>query len=84
MAAQVTANDRLMFTLFMALALHAVVLLGVLLDRNAVTMRLVAWAAFVVLLLRPESLLDVSFQMSFAAVTGLVSFTVGSASWWPS
>lgn len=29
MAAQVTANDRLMFTLFMALALHAVVLLGV-------------------------------------------------------
>ena len=29
MAAQVTANDRLMFTLFMALAVHAVVLLGV-------------------------------------------------------
>lgn len=29
MAAQVTANDRLMFTLFMALALHAVILLGV-------------------------------------------------------
>ena len=29
MAAQVTANDRLMFTLFMALALHAVVLLGI-------------------------------------------------------
>jgi protein TonB len=29
MAAQVTANDRLMFTLFMAVALHAVVLLGV-------------------------------------------------------
>ncbi len=29
MAAQVTANDRLMFTLFMALAVHAVVLLGI-------------------------------------------------------
>ncbi len=29
MAVQVTANDRLMFTLFMALALHAVLLLGV-------------------------------------------------------
>ncbi|SFR63060.1 protein TonB [Marinobacter daqiaonensis] len=29
MAAQVTANDRLMFTLFMALALHALILLGV-------------------------------------------------------
>ncbi len=29
MAAQVTANDRLMFTLFVALAVHAVVLLGV-------------------------------------------------------
>lgn len=29
MAAQVTANDRLMYTLFMALAVHAVVVLGV-------------------------------------------------------
>jgi len=56
-----------------AFLMTAVVLLGVMLDRNAVTMRLVAWAALVVLLLRPESLLDVSFQMSFAAVTGLVA-----------
>jgi competence protein ComEC len=56
-----------------AFLMTAVVLLGVALDRNAVTMRLVAWAAFLVLLIRPESLLDVSFQMSFAAVTALVA-----------
>jgi len=56
-----------------AFLMTAVVLLGVALDRNAVTMRLVAWAALIVLLIRPESLLDVSFQMSFAAVTALVA-----------
>ena len=57
-----------------AFLMAAVVLLAVLLDRRAVSMRLVAWAAFVVLLLAPESLLSASFQMSFAAVTGLVAF----------
>jgi competence protein ComEC len=51
----------------------ALVLLAVALDRSALTMRLVAWAAFVVLLLRPESLTGASFQMSFAAAMGLVA-----------
>jgi len=36
-------------------------------------MRLVAWAAVIVLLMAPESLLSVSFQMSFAAVVALVA-----------
>lgn len=49
------------------------VLLAVLLDRRALSMRLIAWAAVVVLLVAPESLLSASFQMSFAAVTVLIA-----------
>jgi competence protein ComEC len=47
--------------------------LAVILDRRGISMRLVAWAAAVVLLARPEALLSVSFQMSFAAVVALVA-----------
>lgn len=50
-----------------------IVLAGILLDRVSLTMRLVAIAAAVLLLAAPESLLSVSFQMSFAAVTSLVA-----------
>ena len=56
-----------------AFLMLGLVLLGVGLDRSAVSMRLVAWAAFAILLLHPESLLSASFQMSFAAVTALVA-----------
>jgi len=56
-----------------AFIMLAIVLLGVLVDRVAISMRLVAWAAVVVLLMAPESLLSVSFQMSFAAVVALVA-----------
>lgn len=56
-----------------AFLMTAVVLLGVALDRTAVSMRLVSWAALGILIVRPESLLSVSFQMSFAAVTALVA-----------
>lgn len=51
----------------------AVVMLGaVLLDRRALTLRAVALAAVLILVVRPESLLSVGFQMSFAATTALV------------
>jgi competence protein ComEC len=50
-----------------------VVLVAVLLDRRALSLRLVAWAAAVILLLAPESLMTASFQMSFAAVTALIA-----------
>ncbi len=56
-----------------AFLMLAVVLLAVVLDRSAISLRLVAWAAAVVLLIAPESLLSASFQMSFAAVTALVA-----------
>jgi competence protein ComEC len=50
------------------------VLLAVMLDRNALSMRSVAWAALAVLVPAPESLLDASFQMSFGAVIALIAF----------
>ena len=50
-----------------------VVLLAVLLDRRALSLRLVACAAAVILLVQPESLMTASFQMSFAAVTALIA-----------
>lgn len=48
-------------------------LLAILLGRRPLSMRLLAWAAVVVLLLEPESLLGVSFQLSFAAVLALTA-----------
>ncbi|MGQ0677219.1 MAG: ComEC/Rec2 family competence protein, partial [Rhodospirillales bacterium] len=56
-----------------AFLMIGVVLLGVLMDREAISMRLVAWAAGAILLLLPESLFGASFQMSFAAVVALVA-----------
>ncbi len=51
----------------------SVMLLAVLLDRRAITMRSVATAACIILLVRPESLFSPGFQMSFAAVASLVA-----------
>lgn len=56
-----------------AFLMLSLALLAVLIDRVAISMNLVAWAALVILMLVPESLLSVSFQMSFAAVVGLVA-----------
>lgn len=51
----------------------ALVLFGVMLDRPAITLRTLAIAAFVVLMLTPEAVLNPGFQMSFAATLALVS-----------
>lgn len=51
----------------------AVALLAVLVDRNPFSLRVLAWAALVVLALRPEALLGASFQLSFAAVLALIA-----------
>ncbi len=50
----------------------AVALLAIVVDRNPFSLRLLAWAAVVVLVLRPESVLGASFQLSFAAVLALM------------
>lgn len=56
-----------------AFLMVSIVMLAVMIDRTAISMRLVALSALAVLLFAPESLLSASFQMSFAAVVGLVA-----------
>lgn len=51
------------------------VLGGLALGRDAITLRLVATGALVVLIFWPEALVGPSFQMSFAAVTALVALS---------
>jgi len=51
----------------------AVVLIGVMADRPALTLRTLAIAAFAVLLLAPQSVVHPSFQMSFAATLALIA-----------
>jgi competence protein ComEC len=46
---------------------------GIALGRDALSIRLIAVGALVVLLFRPEALAGPSFQMSFAAVTAIVA-----------
>lgn len=49
------------------------VLLAMLLGREALSLRMVALAAAIVMVLWPESVIGPSFQMSFAAVTAIVA-----------
>ena len=51
----------------------SIVLVAVLADRTAISLRLVAWAALAILLIVPEAMLGPSLQMSFAAVVALVA-----------
>ncbi len=65
-----------------ALMMCAAVYTAVLLDRSPISLRLVAVAAVLILLIFPESLLSASFQMSFAAVGALVAFYERTRAWW--
>ncbi|MEM7302502.1 MAG: ComEC/Rec2 family competence protein [Pseudomonadota bacterium] len=56
-----------------AFIMLSVMLIAVLADRRAITMRNVAIAALIVLIIAPQSLVSPSFQMSFAAVAALVA-----------
>ena len=64
-----------------ACAMAAFALLAVLLDRTALSLRLVAWSAIIVLIAAPESLTGASFQMSFAAVIALIAGWEAAAGW---
>jgi competence protein ComEC len=49
------------------------VLIGIALGREALSLRLIAVGALIVLAFRPEALAGASFQLSFAAVTAIVA-----------
>lgn len=57
-----------------AVLMTGIVLFAVMIDRVAISLRLAAFAALVILMIAPESLFTPSFQMSFAAVVSLISF----------
>jgi competence protein ComEC len=52
----------------------AVVFLAIIVDRPAISLRNLALAALLILILQPESAIQASFQMSFMAVMGLAAF----------
>lgn len=56
-----------------AFLMVAVALLAILVGRDPFSMRLLAWAALVVLAARPEAVVGPSFQLSFAAVLALIA-----------
>ncbi len=56
-----------------ALIMTTIMLGAVLCDRQALSMRNLAMAALVVAILEPEAIMGASFQLSFAAVAGLVA-----------
>jgi len=56
-----------------AFVMLATAMCAVLLDRPALTMRSLALAAAILLCLRPESIVEPGFQMSFAAVAALIA-----------
>ncbi len=56
-----------------AFIMTAIVLLGVMLDRQALTLRTLALSALAVMIVAPEAVVHPSFQMSFAATLALVA-----------
>ena len=57
-----------------AFIMTSLVLLAVILDRSAMNMRLVAFAALFVMVTTPEAVVGPSFVLSFAAVAALITF----------
>lgn len=57
-----------------AFVMYVFMLLGALHDREGISERSLAIAAICVMLIYPESVLSASFQMSFAAVGGIVAY----------
>ncbi|MGE4313617.1 MAG: ComEC/Rec2 family competence protein [Pseudobdellovibrionaceae bacterium] len=57
-----------------ALMTTALIFTAVIVDRSPISLRLVALAALMILLVQPEALVSAGFQMSFGAVTALVLF----------
>lgn len=57
-----------------AFVMTTLVLLGILLNRRAISLRLWAFAVLVIIIITPSAVVSPGFLMSFAAVLGLVAF----------
>ncbi len=60
-----------------AFVMTSLIMVGILIDRNPLSMRSVAIAASLILVVWPESILSASFQLSFAAVVALIAVYEG-------
>jgi competence protein ComEC len=69
---------------YRALIMTGIGLVAIMLDRSPFSLRLVALAATIVLLLSPDSIWSASFQMSFAAVIALVVMADVMRPYWSS
>ncbi len=67
-----------------SLIMTAFVMITIMLDRSPFSLRSIAFAALVVLVIAPFALVGVSFQMSFSAVAGLICFFEYIKPWWMS
>lgn len=56
-----------------AFIMTGLALMAIMMNRTAISLRLVAWAALIVIAIHPQSVLQAGFQMSFAAVAALVA-----------
>lgn len=56
-----------------AFLMTSLIMVAILINRNAFSLRTVAFAATVILLVTPENLFGPSFQLSFSAVVGLIA-----------
>lgn len=65
-----------------ALLMTALIMVAIMMDRSPFSLRLIAFAALVVLAVAPFALVGVSFQMSFAAVAALICFFEWIRPWW--
>jgi|GEM_PF-1499587 len=61
-----------------AFIMFSVLMLGVLIDRQALSVRMIMTAAIGVLLIKPESIIMPGFHLSFAAVLALIAFYEGN------
>jgi competence protein ComEC len=57
-----------------ATIMFGLIMIGIIVDRTSLSMRSVAIAATIVLIATPQSVLSISFLLSFAAVIGLIAF----------
>lgn len=64
-----------------AFIMTAIMFIAILIDRRALSLRNVAVAAIIILLMTPEALFHPGFQMSFAAVTALIAAYEWASAW---
>ena len=67
---------------YRALLMTGIGLIAIMIDRSPFSLRLISFAAIVVLVIAPESIWSASFQLSFAAVLSLIMTAEWTREYW--